>query len=185
MKKKVFKLYVPAMVNQIEDWLYNEAALGWVLISKRGWGFTFEKSSPKHKEYFAYFSVDKTFGFDNDYYRAKEKYAKKKAPISKNSYEIFEIDLLKKDSDFYTYKKARDSYYKKHYLKLLIFSLAFVICSIATAIIYNSCFLTGLLLFFVLLLYSLISIVILGKTGKCSAIDKDKTNGQSGDGSLS
>ena len=173
----VWKLYVPAMINRVEEWLSSKSEVGWDLIAYNGWKFSFfpEKKTPKRKQYFMYSGFDAKPGFSYDFLSAKERYGNKKSKISSKELCVFEIDENKKDQSFYSYLNARNNYYKKHYIGLSIFSLLLVLLVILLISYENKLFplliITGFVHF-----YADISLIII-------SLDQKKLNHQSRDGS--
>ena len=138
--KSVFRPFYPAMINRIEAWLAVMASEGWTLIEQTGWKFVFIQSTPKETEYFMNTFFDSSKGIWFDYFMAKRQYELKRSKLKSNkliksTYDIFEIDLSKKDKNFAIYKHIRNKYYKKHYLGLLILSVILVILNLIAAFI--------------------------------------------------
>ena len=166
MKVIIIHPFIPAMVNDIENWLLEKSNEGLRLVRMKGWMFVFERSQILSTEYFIYIGFDASKGFSNEYYRAKQKYGKRKSKINKYDWSVFEVDPKKIDSDFVTFRILRNKYYKNHYLKLFIFSLFLEILSIIVSF-YSRIFFCISLLFVIVNIYSLISFFVIKKrTGK-------------------
>ena len=119
MKKTVYRPFLPAMVNETEEWLTRKSAQGLELVYMNGWKFVFKTSNKNEEnEYFIYSGFDGSKGFSYEFYRAKEKYAKK-SELKKANCSAFSIDPKKRDDDFENYRFLRNKYYKKHYLLLV------------------------------------------------------------------
>ena len=75
MNKTILHPYIPAMVNNVEEWLSQMSDKGLTLIYMNGWKFVFQDTQKSEKkEYFIYSGFDASTGFSYDFYRAKEKY---------------------------------------------------------------------------------------------------------------
>lgn len=149
------------MVNEIEKWLQKCALDGWKLVRHKGWLFYFVKANKKKRRYFMYIIFDAKPGFYPDYFNAKKKYKKAKSHLNDTSLDIFEVDTSKIDSEYQSYIKTRNKYYRRQYTKLLLFFTLFLITLGIT--LYSH-----LLAFFILsaiphlmFVYSIISIIVL------------------------
>lgn len=135
-RRVVFHPYVPAMVNQVENWLTAMSIDGWKLVDNKGWHFYFLKSREEERKYFIYSGFDSTQGITYDFYRAMDMYSKSKSKLFKRTYSIFEVDPNKIDDDFLIYRMLRNKFYRKHYIKMTFFCLLFItlslICSFYT-----------------------------------------------------
>lgn len=129
-QRVVIHPFIPSMANKVEKWLEEMAIKGWELVRFSGWRFFFKKSKPQKRIYLISLHFDKSKGISYDYYRVKELYGKSKAIINKAYCEIFEADESKIDYNFYLFKRIRNKYYKKHYLKLSIFSFVSILLSL-------------------------------------------------------
>jgi hypothetical protein len=162
--KVIILPYIPAMVNEVELWLENQARHGWRLINKKHWVFRFTSCKPYASKYFIYYGFDASKGISFDFYMAKKKFGKAKALLNKGNSSVFEVDINKVDQSYYEYKKLRNHFYTTHYLKLLFASVIFLVVAIILAA------LDFLMLFLVViwiapLLYAIVSLLILKKTG--------------------
>lgn len=160
MNKTILHPYIPAMVNNVEEWLSQMSDKGLTLIYMNGWKFVFQDTQKSEKkEYFIYSGFDASTGFSYDFYRAKEKYGNNTA-LNKSNCCAFEVDPTKKDEKFKNYRFLRNNYYKKHYIKLFLATLCLAVASGILSIrdeifIYFSC------LSVVAFLYSVISFCII------------------------
>lgn len=168
MNKIIIRPFIPAMVNSVERWLMQMSVQGLFLVNMNGWKFTFEEKAIEEAEFFLYSSFGTSKGISADYCRAREKYGKRRSGINKSYCNVFEVDSAKKDSNFLIYKNERNLYYKKHYLRLLIFSLIAETVSIFISSEYTPCVPVAVV-YFVITIYSLISVLILQKE-----LNKDK-----------
>ena len=152
-----YHFFTPATVIRVEKWLSMMSEKGWRLTSQKGFKFTFISCAPVHREYFIYTGFDSSRGISFDYFMAREKYAIRGNSIKSNS--IFEVNTHLKDEVFEQYVALRNSYYRRHYIGLLL------ICLLGTV----GCLLlrvqedTGLALWMVsgLLLYSFLSTCVI------------------------
>lgn len=160
MKRIVIHPFIPAMVNIVERWLSRLSSQGLILVDIKGWVFVFEKKPANETEYFIYNGFDASKGFSDDFFRAKECYAKKKSKLNKLNRSIFEVDTTKIDEGFLLLLEMRNQYYKNHYLILFIMSLLLgVLCAVFSC--YNQLFLYFFMVFIIWILYSTVSIIIL------------------------
>lgn len=130
----------------------------------RRWMFIFRKSEPTHKEYFMYWSLDRSkVAFDN-YLSAQRRYKKSRRVISTSGISIFEADPLKMDAVYVREKDARNHQFLKHTLFMLIAAL---ICDLATLLdflygkIGRATFFALFIFFFLIVVYFFVSTVLL------------------------
>ena len=162
MKKTVYRPFLPAMVNETEEWLTRKSAQGLELVYMNGWKFVFKTSNKNEEnEYFIYSGFDVSKGFSYEFYRAKEKYAKK-SELKKANCSAFSVDPKKRDDDFENYRFLRNKYYKKHYLLLLLMTLTFGVISLVVSM-YEPEFICVPCLLCIAVLYSIVSLSILCK----------------------
>ena len=160
-KKIVFHPYIPAMINHVEKWLTDMSDKGWKLVRKDGWKFYFIKSFKQERRYFMYTGFDASKGFSHEYYRAQKKFAKSGTEINKRTDGVFEVDPCKMDDDFHFYRMIRNKYYRKHYIKLALFSSFFVALSLAISI-YNFYFLFVIgIPYLIMFIYAFVSILMI------------------------
>lgn len=162
MRKVVFYPFIPAMVNIVEEWLQTKSQQGLLLVRRRGWIFVFEEKQAKDTRYFMYFILDASIGFSTEYYYAKQRYGKGKSTLN-NSYDsVFEVDPKNVDNDFEKYITARNEYYKKRYIKLLICS---IICSLGSLVVccHYPLFVYVFIFYCLINLYAIASYVIIVK----------------------
>ncbi len=162
-KKVVYHFYIPALTDDVENWLKEMALNGWKLIDLNYCKFTFQRITKQEIEYFMYSSFGTHKGISFDYYMAERLYRKSKSILDKNGRSgIFEVDVKKIDSKFYSYRRFRNKAYKKHYFKFSLISLIALAIVAFFSIDIPYFFLLGIpyLLF---LVYSLVSIFILTK----------------------
>ena len=150
------------MVNIVEKWLQTKSRQGLILVRRSGWIFVFEEKQANDTRYFMYFNLDASIGFATEYYYVKQRYGKGKSKIN-NSYDsVFEVDPKNVDSNFEKYVNARNEYYKKRYIKLLIFSIIF-----SLAPLFGSCqyplFIYVFIFYCLIILYAIASYVIIVK----------------------
>ena len=160
---RIFHPHIPAMVNDLENWLEEKTLLGWRLEKVCCWIFTFRKCAPYKGKYFIYRGFDASKALSFDFHIAKERYAAKKSPLNKLHTHIFEVDSLKIDTCYLKYIRARNLFYKRHYLKLTIISL---ICSIllGVLIILDRVYVLLALFYLLTFVYGGISLWILKKS---------------------
>lgn len=171
-KKTIIHPYVPAMINRIEIWLTVMALNGWTVIDFSGWKFTFEEKAPKKIEYFMYSGFDASRGFSYNYYRAKEQYGNNKAKINKSNTGVFEIDTTKKDNNFNKIRVVRNTYYKTHYVKLLIISLVFCLGALLIVLCEPNAW--GLLFpWVIILVYAIVSLWLILNDTKPEGTDRN------------
>ena len=162
MKKTVYRPFLPAMVNETEEWLTRMSAQGLELVYMNRWKFVFELSNKnKENEYFVYSGFDASKGFSYEFYRAKEKYAKK-SELKKANCSAFSVDPKKRDDEFEIYRNLRDKYYKRHYLLLLLITLIFGVLSLIASMD-DPDFICVPCLLCIAVLYSIVSLCILCK----------------------
>ena len=119
--------HIRGFVNQTETWLARKSAQGLRLETNKGWTFSFRRCRPYQARYFMYSAFNSSREIHFDYHMAKIKYAKADSPLNHSSDEIFEMDPLKVDEEFISYKRHRNHFYKRHYVMLLLISIALII----------------------------------------------------------
>ncbi len=162
MRKVVFYPFIPAMVNIVEKWLRTKSQQGLLLVRRRGWIFVFEEKQVKDTRYFMYFNLDASRGFSTEYYYAEQRYGKRKSKINNSNDSVFEVDPKKVDNDFQKYITARNEYYKKRYIKLLVFSIIFSLGPLF-GICQYPLFIYVFIFYFLIILYAIASYVIIVK----------------------
>ena len=167
--------YVPAMSNTVERWLKQRTVEGWRLVENNQWRFTFIKCAPYESEYFMYSGFGKSAGLSFDYHMVKMKYGKAKSKINKEHSPICEVDIIKIDMDYTTYKKLRNKYYIKHYLALSLYSLLNLICGWLVVLSYGA-MLILVVLWFLIFLYAIISLIILKRDKGTVCVNPNEKN---------
>ena len=121
--KKVFRPYVMASVNNVERWLSAMSENGWTLYGVHRWVFTFRKSAPKHKEFFVYWTPDKSATAFTNFFRIERRYKKSGRDISTSGICFFEVDPSKIDAMSMRNKNMRNKYFLNYNVQLLIAAL--------------------------------------------------------------
>lgn len=162
---KMFKIvypYIPSMYKNVEKWLERKSIDGLELVNYKGWNFYFKKSKPQARKYFMCTFFDTSKNISSDFYSAKVRNKKSKSAINKLNSDIFEVDELKIDDDFYLYINLRNKYYQAHYVQFAIFSIIFLLLSFVFQKVHLLfCIYGGF--WSVLLIYSLLSLIISNK----------------------
>lgn len=163
--RKVFRPYVAASVNNVEQWLSTMSENGWTLYEVDRWVFAFRKSFPKHKEFFMYWSLDRNTVAFNNYLSIKQRYEKSGCSISTSGICIFEADSLKIDATYVHSIDERNEYFLNYSVKMLVAAL---ICDIFVLLLFllfgeigRTTFLTLFIIFFAVAVYFFASTILL------------------------
>ena len=152
--------YTPAMINHVEKWLSKKASEGLRLEEVHGWKFTFRKCKPYITRYFSYSGFGTSMGISSEYLQSKHRYALRRSSLNKSSFEIYEVDINRIDTDYGYSVLLRNKYYLRHYLGLLVFALVCTAIAIWLTLI-NRILAYILICECILLAYSLFSVVVL------------------------
>lgn len=157
--------HIPAIVNRTEMWLKQRAYAGWQLIEFHGWIFVFRKCSPSGREYLIYSGFGASKGVSFDYHMARMKYGKAKAQskLNKLNTSVFEVDMIKLDSEYLRFVRLRNTYYLKHYIALSAFSMLALTCilTISLFVTLNVVIVFLTLLWLFITIYALLSSIVL------------------------
>lgn len=134
---ELIHLHVPALVNRTEKWLKAKANSGWKLIGYHHCVFKFRKCNPCESEYLYYSGFGASKGLSFDYHMIKKKYGKSNSELNKLNIEIFEADVTKIDSGYFSFIKSRNSYFLRHYIALLVFWILALIYTVTVTSLIN------------------------------------------------
>lgn len=131
-KTVIFRPFFLLQIPKIEEWLKQQSAKGYRLISYQRGRFTFAEVKPKERDYFVYISPVsmKNDAFLGEFYRMKRLYGERNWKIHSPPCCITEIRTEKMDSKSLTYVRlSRNTHYKKHYLRMLLATLGTTLLS--------------------------------------------------------